>query len=534
MEHLTEQEISFMEMFCDPVALIENLIPKNIDAPQLWSEDCDCLSVLNYQFGFLNYSYLYADDFTLSDEQNFKSKIKAGQVYNISARNIGKSLIGIDSDGCIMAGHFPASEVMLASFDDKHLNDRADRIAQLFENHKFFKMYHLTGQKKTVNRGHKFKIQASNGFVMKGANEHVGHPKVGEQFHGLHSKVLLYDEASYMSEEGTKKRIDSVHPFGQIERFSGIPDLKVGSPLGRILADPKKQKWIVRLPQFVREDWSPAVKAQKIEEFEGEESPGYKLNVVGELLEGAKGKFDIARIKEQCVNNQKNIKYLELGKAEFKNFEKLLVVERIPCDIVHLNADIGTTGSQTEITIIFGMEGKYKYHYNISLFYLTIQEQAKVFKYLYDKLGSCIVSIDATSDGKTLCDELVILGIPEKNIVRCGFNEKMTIGFEMENGQVKRDDNGNPIEKKERTIVFANQRLEKLFYNGLIEIPNDHKFLKEFSQYFSVFTGTMERFGSSTTDHLLQSFQCFAIAQFLNEQNTTVNQRKKRNLGVIG
>lgn len=530
---ITEQEIDFFECYYSPDALIENLIPAVVDSPHSWNEDCECLTVFPYQFPFLNYSMMYADDFRLSDELNFQKKIGAGQGYNFSARNLGKSLIFIDCDIAFLPLYMPGSENMLASFDDKHLGSRADRVAQLFESHKFFELFHLTGKKQSVNRGHKFKIQSSNGTVIKGANEQVGHPTCGNAFHGIHAKTIYYEEFSYASKKGAIKRIDSVHPFGCIERFSGIPDVKIGSPQSEILTDEKKKNWIVRLPQFVREDWSESIKQEKIKEFRGEDTNDYKLNVVGDVLEGATGKFDVARIKEHCYNKEKKIKYFEIGKSDYKNFEELLAaIERLPCEACFVNADIGTTGSPTEITIIFGTDGKYKYVYNVTLLYLTTQEQAKIFKFLYHKLGGCMLSLDCTADGKSICDELVILGIPEVHLVRVSFNEKMVIGFETdENGKVKREENGKPIEKKERVIVFANQRLEHLFYNGLIEIPLDYKFLKEVSQYYEISTGSTVRFGSSTTDHLLQSLQCFGIAQFQNEF-LKMNPKKRRVLGV--
>lgn len=540
-EQMTEQEIVFCELLHDPNALIENLIPSSVDAPQMWNDECSCLKVYPYQFAMQNYSMMYADDFRMTPEQNFQKKIGAGTLYNISARNIGKSLISIDCDSVFDLIYMPNSETMLASFDDKHLKDRQDRIAQLVETHKFFQQYHLTGQKKTVNRGNKFKIQAVNGYVMKGANEKVGTPQEGEQFHGIHAKIIRYDEASYMSEKGTQKRIDSIHPYGVIERYAGIPDLRIGSPLGKILYDPKKKNWICRLPQYVQESWNPETRAKKIEEFSGQESLGYKLNVAGDLIEGAMGKFDIERIKAKCVKQDKQVKVFEISKVNYHHFEQLISIDRVPSEQVYICSDIGTTGSPSEIIILFGslvdQKYEYKYRYNIPLFNLTTQQQAKVFKYLYDVLGEAFISLDCTNaDGRSIADELNILGVPEVHITRCLFGANMVVGFQlMPDGKtVERDNNGNPVEKKENTLDWANSELEKLWYNGMVEIPYDQKFLKEVTGYLEKIVGNKRSYGSTTTDHHLQSWQCFAIAQFLNEFNTLINRnQKRRSLGVI-
>ena len=167
---------------------------------------------------------------------------------------------------------------------------------------------------------------------------------------------------------------------------------------------------------------------------------------------------------------------------------------------------------------------------------MTTQEQAKVFKHLYDKLGTAIISLDCTSDGgRAIADELVILGIPDEHIVRCMFNANMTVGFETDvDGKAKRDTNGKPIERKEKVIDWACQRLEHLLYNGLVEVPYDPKFLKEFASYLEIVTGNVKRYGSSSTDHLVQSWQCFGIAQFLNEFNLLKsNIKRKRFLGIV-
>lgn len=541
MSKLTEKELQFCEMLYSPDALIENLIPQAIDSPHTWGLDCRCLKLHNFQYLFLNYAMQYADDYKLSDEENWQLKLGAGKTLNIGARNSGKSLIGIDCDTSLLPIWLPASEITTASFDDKHLNPRTDRVAQIIESNNFFKIFSLKGQKKTVTRGAKFKIHTLNGTVIKGANEKSGTPQAGIAFEGMHSKILYYDEAQQMSDQGTRKRIDAVYPGGQIARFAGIPELIIGSPLGKLLSDPKNKNWIVRLPQYVRPDWTDEMRKQRIEEFDGESSLGFKLNVLGELIEGALGKWDMERIRSKCLKKDKSIKIIEISKDNYHNFETILkAVERPATDQIFICSDIGTTASPSELIIISGYldnEGKrkFKYEYNIPLFNLTTQQQAKVFKYLYDKMGTCFISLDCTNaDGRAIADELNILGVPEEHITRCLFGANIVVGFETDkNGKVQRDKNGNVIEKKENTLHWANKQLDDVFYSGQIELPYDPKFLKEFAHYFQVTIGNTTKYGTSSTDHLVQSFQTFAIVQFLNEFKLLKNKNKKRRiLGV--
>jgi hypothetical protein len=266
----------------------------------------------------------------------------------------------------------------------------------------------------------------------------------------------------------------------------------------------------------VRSDWDEKTKAEKIEEYDGETSPMYKLNVGGEAIEGANSMFDMNRIKENSYTTKKRVKQFEVGKETFDRFDKILVIDKQPAEMSIIASDIGTTGSPSEVCIFFGNNELLKWRYNISLFMLTTQEQAKIFKWLFDKVENGIISLDCTSgEGRSIADELEILGIPKDRIVRCLFNSKIVIGFEINNdGSVKYDNNGNPVYKLERTIDFAVMQLEKILYHGLCEIPHSEKFLREFANYFSVTTGTTKRYGSTSTDHLLQSFQTMAIARF--------------------
>jgi hypothetical protein len=100
------------------------------------------------------------------------------------------------------------------------------------------------------------------------------------------------------------------------------------------------------------------------------------------------------------------------------------------------------------------------------------------------------------------------------------FNAKMIIGFDLNDDKtVKYDERGNPLYRQEQQIDFANMQLEHCLYNGLIEVPHSEKFLREFANYYMVNTGTSRRYGTTSTNHLLQSFQCMSIARFQMEFN---------------
>lgn len=534
---VTQKELDIVEFLCNPISLIENLIPKNFDAPHTWNDKCECITLHNYQTRMVGYDSLYANDYKLSERENFLSKKGAGDFFGIGARNTGKTLIGIDIDTVISPIHNFNGQGCVASFDAYHLNKRTERIANIIEGHPFFKMFHLEGQKKTINRGHNFGIRTKPGYHIAGVNENVTGKNIGKQYHGLHYKRHAYDEYSYSTKQGAEKRVDSRDPNGVIERYAGIPELQIDSPLGKILKDKSKRNWLWRLPQFCRPDWDEHAKKEAIEKYGGQHSLSYKLNVEAEIIEGASGRFDIERIRKHCLNQDATVKIIEVSKENFNGYDIILKpVERLPSKQIFICSDIGTTGSPSEIIILFGEPKNYRYRYNIPLFHLTTQEQAKIFKHLFDKLGSAFISLDCSgADGRAIADELKLLGVPEEYIIRCQFNSNIVIDFERhEDGRVKVNENGKPLEKKERQIVWACQRLDFLLYNGHIDLPEDNKFFEQFSGYFELDKGGKKSYGSNTEDHFLQSFQCFALAQWLKEEKDTQNRKRKgRFLGII-
>ena len=528
---LTTDEIDFMSAWHDPICMIESTIPTNFKAPQVWSEpNCELLKLRPYQFAMVDYSYLFADDDKLSSKQNFRNKQGAGYIVNVAARNLGKSLFAV-IDAVLTIIHGEADESCISSFDFAHMKKICTPVANFVNYHPLFDLYRRKGKESVRFTGGGMEIDTVLGHVCYGKNENIGSPDPGTAYHSLHVKKFIYDEVSYMSEQGRKKMIDATSSEGYIERLAGICDIRLGSVLGRILRDESKRNWICNLPQMVRSDWDEQTKKRLIEEYDGETSPNYKLNVLGEAIEGANSMFDMARIKENSYTTKKRIKQFEVGKESFDKFDKILVIDKQPAELSIIASDIGTTGSPSEICIFFGNQEMLKWRYNISLYMLTTQEQAKVFKWLYEKLDNCVISLDCTAgEGRSIADELVILGVPQDKIVRCMFNSKMVVGFEMNDDQtIKYDDKGNPVYKLERTIDFAVMQLEKMLYHGLVEVPHSEKFLREFANYFSVMTGTSKRYGTTSTDHLLQSFQCMAVARFQVEFSNLTRPTNQNN-----
>jgi hypothetical protein len=546
-EKLKEKDIEFLEFYHDPIAMAENVMPININAPADWNEETDCVRIRPYQFAMMAYDTMYEDDFSKSDKDNFTVRKGAGNVYNISARNIGKTFLGLVWDDLMAILVYPGIESCIASFDQLHLKEVSEKIANFVENHKLYSMLKLTGNKDTVGRS-PHRVHTKHGHLQIGVNEKVGKPTAGESFHGKHYKRFSYDEASYMSEAGTEKRIDSGHSEGYVERLFGIPDLRVGSPLGQILRNPKNRNYVCRLPQYVREDWDDNMRETQAEKYGGESSMAYKLNVMGELSEGAFGKYDMERIRKKSLNPKRKIKFSEASSDIFKGLDKLsplekqkeftrrieekVIVDRLPCDQVIVASDIGTGGSPSEVAIFFRSNGKWRYEYQISLFKMIVKEQTMFFKWLYDKMGSCYMALDCSNmDGDTIRQNLLDIGLPAEHFSRFRMSEKIEVDIEKDEqtGKPKRTRSGQIVMKSEFTKEFGVQCLESILYSGDLEVPYDEKFLREFAGFLEVKIGNRSKFTSTTTDHLHDSFLLFALAEwhFKNEESKNLKTTRR-------
>jgi len=276
---IKESEIEFCEFFSDPTALTECLMPENPNSPQTWP-NCKTLVLRDYQFAMQNYSYLIADDPVLSVEENFSLKKIAGDLYSIGSRNTGKSLwLIIDVVLSFIKG---CKEGCVASVTFEKLKKVTEPICKFIEAHKFCKIFHLkqeTTRSKTVKRD-PLTINGENGSLILSVNEKVDGDNPGVHFQGKHYDIRWTEEYSYSTKRGQEQAEDAEMSYGHIERPSGIPDLHVDSPLGKILKDKQLKNWIWRLPQYVRSDWTEEVEERKAKKYNGKSCFDEKTEVL--------------------------------------------------------------------------------------------------------------------------------------------------------------------------------------------------------------------------------------------------------------
>lgn len=541
-EKVKQSEIDFICGLHDPICIKESLYPQNIKACHTWSEDdCELYRVRNYQRAWQPYNWLICNDASLKYEKNFKKKRLAGFCMNLGARDIGKSYDFVQADFPIHIMLNPGKESCLISATSGFLKKVAKPVINIFREHPFFKIFQKSGKSQGINAGEDMEIQAKHGHTWYGRNEKISDPEPGAKVQGLHYEILGYEEFSYATSKGEEKRIDSGTSLGEIERFSGIPDIRIDSPMGDIFHKEENKRFICRLPQYVREDWSEEQKQKRVEKYKGETSLAYKLNVLGEKQEGASGFWDIPKIRTACLNKNKQIKNIDIDEKRFKDFERYLIIDRYPAQQIYVCADIGAGARPTEIIIVFFDGKKYKVVYNITLNIKSSQSQAEIFAYIYKKLGGAFIGIDATTDygiAERLKKDYDYINA--KHIYAIDLRKNIDIEFEKDHktGRVLRDrKTGKPVIKQMIAIDFAMNQLEDLLYNGKVEIPLDNKFFKEFADFLVLQTGLRRKYDTSSTDDYHQAFQIFAILRHEYEWETLRNQNNNDSsddcLGVI-
>ncbi|RLF57209.1 MAG: hypothetical protein DRN27_08210 [Thermoplasmata archaeon] len=525
---ITNDEIEFLENFYDCTAMTECLIPENLNIPQMWP-NCKNVTIRNYQFAMQNYSYTIADDPELSIEEIFKLKKASGDLYSIGSRNTGKSFFLIID--VVLAFINNCKEGCVTSISSEKLVKVTNPICKFIEAHPFLKIFHLkkeTTRAQTVKRD-PLTLNGEHGAIILNVNEKSGEENPGVQFQGKHYDIRWSEEYSYSTKEGQEQAEDAEMSYGHIERPSGIPDLHVDSPLGKILNDKKLKQWLWKLPQMVREDWNDELEERKAKFYGGKLSPAYKLNVEAETLEGAFNFFDMGRLKDASYYKTGRIKTFEVGKESYEGFENIIHVEKLSgSEQCFITADIGTGSAPSEIIIIFYDGKHYKYTYNITLNRLLQHEQAEIFYWLYEQVGGAFIATDSTHDSGVIIEMLRKKGIDDEHLLNVKFNENIEVDFDRDKeGNILLDGNNNPIMLQANTEAWSFSELEKIFYDGEYKMPPDAKFEEQISNIFSKRSKVKTLYASRGPNHLVQAFQVFGICRFFNRFNVLKQQHTK-------
>jgi len=351
-----------------------------------------------------------------------------------------------------------------------------------------------------------------NGCVMWSGNS---------QFFQKHLKKIWVEEFSFETDEVYNKRVDSRHELGCIERASGMCNFTKHSPSGRIFYDRSLKPAVVNLPQYINPLWNDAEKKKAAKKFGGEQSIGFRIYVKGEVVEEGLSVFDMARIRP-FYKEGKILKTVEILKSNFVYYQQLLSVLERPSNIeqVYICADIGEA-APSEIIVLFKINDKFKFTYNITLQNLKDSEQAAIFDYIISLLKANLVGIDTTDGTGRAIYRALEEKYPKENLVWVAFNEKISVEFAKDDKDQIIYQGGEPTYVEEFVSEWSIKHLKDVLYDGKVEIPEDAYKLDTQLNSVRVFqSGTRLRYElTSEEDHLFQAFQVFSIVHWMNEFN---------------
>lgn len=521
-EQITEDELEFVETWYTPQALLELLFhnwdnlnafdPKKTGELRLYQQSLtsdepiidfeSVRDVIEKEDGLTGHEL---------DQAVFTCRKRVGDIYCFGARKFGKTLVVMTLDLILQMMTNDADKVAFASVDLIHLRQVLDPLKVCFQTHPICSQW-----AKRVTGAPDYKFELKTDWIMNSVNFNIGSKNPGQQWFGKHVFRVYIEEASLETEQVYDKRKDALSEMGAIFRVSGMTDFTPHSPAGNTFYSKDLKHHVVNLPQYVNPTFTAEKQKKAEEDYGGSSSIQYRVYVDGEVVEDGISVFDMERIRRFCIKDKKTVKHIELSKDQFKFYKSFVICERpANADRIFIDADIGV--HTTEINILSECGKNYEYLYNISLFSLTDDEQAQIFKHIAAQLNANVVGIDCGDGmGRAIYNELEKT-IPKQNLVWYDGSEKLQVGFEVDKDNQTIFKDGKPVYKFEYMSEWSVKRLKDLMYEGRIIIPEDFKFIAQFGQVISMMSGTRTIYKcvSRQGDHLFDSFKVFAIAQWL-------------------
>ena len=517
IEKITTEELAVFETLCNPIECTEVLFS---DLADLNSFEIDKYAKVRlYQYPMLSYESLFFENPELGKRENFKIKKGLGDCLNFGGRLTGKTLIGIMVDVFISVFHKTFSWGVISSCDATKIRGITDRIINVFDNHPILKSLNCQSVSHPA-----YRLNFNNGCLIESVNNNIAGKDPGKNWFQKHADKNWEEEGSFLNDAISGKKLMAQSEYGMVERLTGMSNFKRMSPVGRKFFDLLNENIVINLPSYANETWDEEKEDAAIKEFGGKQSPGYRTQILGEVVDDGNSVFDIERIR-LCYKRTKNdepilVKCFEIDKHNFFRYkEKLVLIRPKNAERVWINIDKGEGNAPTEIAILFEANGIYKYEINVTAFKLTPDQDNQLVDFIISQLQANIVGIDVTSGGGKAMFSYLSIKYP-KNIYGVSFNEKIAIDFLRDTKNEIIYKNGEPQYQEEFVVDWSIQRLKHLFYSQKISALFDSKLDTQLDGVIVMKSGQRTVYGNKGANHLFQAFQVFAICQWNLEFKT--------------
>lgn len=533
---ISEDELHIFETLTNPISCTEIMF-SDLSNLSEFSEN-QYAEVRKYQYPMLSFETMFFENPELSKKENFQIRKGFGDCLNFGGRLSGKSLIGIITDVPISTWHKVYKWGILSSCDAVKIRGVMETVISIFDNHPLFKLLNAKSKSHPA-----YLVNFSNGCKLESVNNNIAGKDPGKNWFQKHCDKSWEEEGSFLTDSITNKKLMAKSEFGMVERLTGMTNFKKQSPIGRKFLDIKNENKIINLSSYANPNFSEEDEDLAIKEFGGKQSPGFRTQILGQIVDDGESVYDVERIR-LCYKRDKEgnpilIKSFEINKNNFHRYKEILILSRPNnAERVWVAIDKGEGAAPTEIIVLFEIQGIHKYEINVTTFKLSPDEDNEIVDYVIDSLQANIVGIDVTSGGgKAMFSYLAKkYNKPnEEHIVGVSFNEKIDIDFERDEktNNIKYDAKGKPIYKSEYIVDWAIQRIKHLFYNRKILSLFDSKLDNQFDNEVVLRSGQRTVYGNKGADHLHQAFQVFSIILWNYEfKNSKPIQRRKPGLGA--
>jgi hypothetical protein len=310
-----------------------------------------------------------------------------------------------------------------------------------------------------------------------------------------------------------------------IERLSGMANFVKLSPAGKVFYNSANKSQVVNYPSFISPEWNERSHKRAVEKHSGENSPSFRVFVLGEPVVDAMYAIDMQRVEDNCVDKSKEIKNLEVSKETYFKFKTDLIVDK-PNNTERMDLAIDVGENISEIIIVSKVNDKYKYLYNISLYQLTRKEILEILKFLIYRLEINVIAIDCGDGlGRDLYRDLEEIFAKDRELVWYQGNLKVKVDLlKDEKGNLVLENN-SPVYEEEFHSEFSVRHLIEILYNGKIELPQDYKLLEQLGSVVAKQLGARTVFEcySVTEDHLFDCFKVWSLSEW--EHQRTINKK---------
>jgi hypothetical protein len=261
---ITPDELAIFEALANPINCTEILF-SDLGSLTEFSKD-KYSKVRMYQYPMLSYESLFFENPNLSNKENFKIKKGLGDCVNFGGRLTGKTLIGILVDMTLSVFHKTFKWGITSSCDATKIRGVMETVLSIFDNHPILKEW------KCKHKSHPAYLATfGNNCKIESVNNNVAGKDPGKNWFQKHADKNWEEEASFLNDSISNKRLMAQSEYGMVERLTGMANFKKQSPIGRKFFDLKNENLVTNLPSYANETWDDEKDDAAQQEFGGKQ-----------------------------------------------------------------------------------------------------------------------------------------------------------------------------------------------------------------------------------------------------------------------